>query len=138
MSQRTLLVALTVFGLSGCFMIQGRAEMVKRDRTGGVLALKGDKTKAMEDAKAQMAANCPDGYEIVGEEMVKVGEATQTEEEVDLDKKGASKSGASITQDVTEHRITYVCKSAEQSAAAEESASSAAAEESAAPEAAAQ
>lgn len=100
-------------GVTGCFMIQGRAEMVKRDKAGGVLALKGDRDKAMEDAKHQMSANCPNGFEIVGEEMAKVGEETEGQEDTDFKKKGASKSTSSVTQDVKEYRITYSCKAAE-------------------------
>lgn len=102
-----------LMGATGCFMIQGRAEMVKRDKAGGVLALKGDRNKAMEDAKKQMSANCPNGYEIMGEEMAKVGEETEGQEDTDFKKKGASKSSSSITHDVNEYRITYACKSAE-------------------------
>ena len=98
---------------TGCFMIQGRAEMVKRDKGGGVLALKGDRDKAMEDAKRQMSANCPSGYEIVGEEMAKVGEETEGVEDTNFEKKGASKSTSTVTQDVKEYRITYSCKAAE-------------------------
>jgi hypothetical protein len=95
--------------------------MVKRNRDGGILALKGDRDKAMEDAKGQMSSNCPDGYDIVGEEMAKVGEATESDEDVSVDKKKASKSGSSVTTDVTEYRITYECKNAEvQTAGADE------------------
>ena len=44
--------------VSGCFLVQGRAEMVRRDKSGGILALTGDRPKAMEDAKLQMSSNC--------------------------------------------------------------------------------
>jgi hypothetical protein len=103
--------AVAFLGTTGCFMIQGRAEMVKRDKGGGVLALKGDRDKAMEDAKRQMSANCPAGYEIIGEEMAKVGEVTEGQEDTDFKKKGASKSTSSVTEEVKEYRITYSCKS---------------------------
>lgn len=112
MNKPVIAGAIALFGAVGCFMIQGRAEMVKRDKAGGVLALKGDRDKAMEDAKHQMASNCPDGYEIVGEEMAKVGETTDSNEDTSFQKKGASKSTSSVTQDVKEYRITYSCKAA--------------------------
>jgi hypothetical protein len=113
MKMRLAACAVAVLSATGCFMIQGRAEMVKRDKAGGVLALKGDRDKAMEDAKKQMSANCPNGYEIVGEEMAKVGEETEGQEDTDFKRKGASKSTSSVTQDVKEYRITYSCKAAE-------------------------
>ena len=112
MTKPVIACAIAQFGAVGCFMIQGRAEMVKRDKAGGVLALKGDRDKAMEDAKRQMSSNCPDGYEIVGEEMAKVGETTDSNEDTAFQKKGASKSSSSVTQDLKEYRITYSCKSA--------------------------
>ena len=49
MNKRMATWAVVFLGATGCFMIQGRAEMVKRDKAGGVLALKGDRDKAMED-----------------------------------------------------------------------------------------
>jgi hypothetical protein len=110
MNKPVIACAIALFGASGCFMIQGRAEMVKKEKTGGVLALKGDRDKAMQDAKNQMASNCPDGYEIVSEEMAKVGETTDAAEDTDFKKKGASKNTSSVTQDLKEYRITYSCK----------------------------
>jgi hypothetical protein len=112
MNKPVIACAIALFGAAGCFMIQGHAEMVKREKAGGVLALKGDREKAMADAKNQMAANCPDGYEIVGEEMAKVGEQTSAAENTDYKNKGSSKSTSSVTEDVKEYRITYACKAA--------------------------
>jgi hypothetical protein len=93
-------------------MVQGHAEMVKRDKTGGVFALKGDRNKAMEDAKNQMSANCPGGYQIVGEEMAKVGEKTEGAEDTHFKKKGSEKTSESMTSEVKEYRITYECSGA--------------------------
>ena len=112
MKKSVIACAVAMFGTVGCFMIQGHAEMVKRDKGGGVLALKGDRNKAMEDAKRQMGSNCPDGYEIVGEEMAKVGETTDAAEDTSFGKKSASKNTSSVTQDLKEYRITYSCKAA--------------------------
>jgi hypothetical protein len=102
-------VAVATLGLVGCM---GHAEMVKRDKAGGVLALKGDRGKAMEDANAQMAANCPNGFEIVGEEMAKVGEVTEAHGDTDNKEKGkgSTTNASSVTSEVKEYRITYQCK----------------------------
>ena len=112
MLERVTLGSLVVLSLTGCFMIQGHAEMVKRDKSGGVLALKGDRDKAMADAKNQMSSNCPNGYQITGEEMAKVGEKTEGAEDTNYKKKGAEKTTESVTQDVKEYRITYECNGA--------------------------
>lgn len=104
---RAAVAVAIAMGLTGCM---GSAQMVKRDKAGGVLALKGDRDKAMDDAKAQMSAHCPGGYEIVGEEMAKVGEATESEGDTEGTKKGSSTKASSVTSDVTEYRITYACK----------------------------
>lgn len=115
MRERVIAIAIAVLALGGCFMIQGRAEMVKRSKEGGVLALKGDHDKAMEDAKLQMASNCPGGYEIVGEEMAKVGEKTQGVEDSQYGKASHEKNSETVTSDVQEYRLTYECQSSEKS-----------------------
>ncbi len=112
MMKRIGMLSVALLGLSGCFLIQGRAEMVKRDQGGGILALKGDHDKAMKDAERQMASNCPGGYQIVGEEMAKVGERTKGAEDTKYEKHGDSKEVESTTEEVKEYRITYACKSA--------------------------
>lgn len=43
MRERVIARAIAILAMGGCFMIQGRAEMVKRGKEGGVLALKGDR-----------------------------------------------------------------------------------------------
>lgn len=111
MRTRVIGLIVAMLTVSGCFMIQGRAEMVKRSKQGGVLALKGDRGKAMEDAKVQMASNCPGGYEIVSEEMTKVGEKTEGVEGTQYGKGSSEKSSESITSDVQEYRVTYECQS---------------------------
>src|SRR5262245_4600248 len=119
MRERVLGIAVALSLVSGCFMIQGHAEMVKRNKEGGVLALKGDRTKAMEDAKTQMASNCPAGYEITGEEMAKVGEKTEGVEDTKYSKHGSGKNSESVTSDVQEYRITYECQNATATAGGE-------------------
>jgi hypothetical protein len=112
MNARRVAVVSIALGLAGCFMIQGHAEMVKRERGGGVLALRGDRDKAMADARSQMAANCPTGYEIASEEMVKVGEKTEGAEDMEFKKQGSEKNTSSVTADVQEYRVTYECTGA--------------------------
>jgi len=112
MNARGVAVVSIALGLGGCFMIQGHAEMVKRERGGGVLALRGDRDKAMADARGQMAANCPAGYEIASEELVKVGEKTEGAEDTEFKKQGSAKNSSTVTADVQEYRVTYECTGA--------------------------
>lgn len=123
MKNRSIALCAFVLMCSGCFLVQGHAEMVKRDREGGVLALKGDRDKAMADAKTQMTGNCPDGYEITGEEMVKVGERTEAAEDTEMGKKSRSKSSETVTEEVKEYRVTYQCNVAAASSGGETPAS---------------
>jgi hypothetical protein len=122
LQRMSVVCAVLVLAVAGCFMIQGHAEMVKRDQGGGVLALQGDHDKAMDDAKKQMADNCPSGYQITGEEMAKVGEKTEGAEDTQFEKHGNEKSTESTTSEVKEHRITYQCNAAAPATSGDESA----------------
>ena len=124
MIKRAYVLNVLLLGLAGCAQLfPGHAEMVRRDKNGGVLALKDNRDKAMADAKRQMADNCPDGYEITGEEMAKVGEKTEGAEDTHYHKKGADKTSETITSDVKEYRITYECKHGSEAPAADEATS---------------
>jgi hypothetical protein len=109
----------------GCnFKPVGKATMVSRNTAGGVLALSGDETAAMNDAKAQMAAQCGP-YTIVSEEMVVVGAATQEETSTERnrrrsvwDRADERQQTQSVSKDLTEHRVTYTCGAPEGLAAA--------------------
>lgn len=100
--------------LNAC--ITGYAELVRRDQTGGILALKGDRQTAMQDAQAQMQAHCGGPYTVVSEENAVVGEQTQSQAGGSTHQYGnsqyASGSSASQTTAVTEYRITYTCGAA--------------------------
>lgn len=97
--------------LNGCVM--GYAELVRRDQAGGVLALKGVRENAMQDAQAQMQAHCGGPYTIVSEENVVVGEQTTQANRQGYQQHGnhgyTSGSSHSQTTAVTEYRITYAC-----------------------------
>jgi len=86
----------------------GHAELVRRDQYGGVLALKGHRGEAMEDAQQQMAAHCGGAYTIITEENAVVGEQTSGGETYGR----SSTYGSSTTTEVREYRITYQCGSA--------------------------
>ncbi len=111
-----LSLSLALAASAGCnFKPVGRATMVSRNATGGVLALNGDETAAMNDAKAQMAAQCGP-YTIVSEEMVVVGAATQEETSTEhnrrrsvWDRADERQQTQSVSKDLTEHRVTYTC-----------------------------
>ena len=106
MKKVALLLSLVVFG--GCF---GHAVLVRRDQTGGTLTLRGERGKAMEDAHRQMAAHCGGGYTVVSEENVVVGQATETQARETYGQSSTQGASSSVTSNVTEYRITYVCGS---------------------------
>jgi hypothetical protein len=91
----------------GCTM--GYAEMVRRDTTGGVLALEGHRGAAMEDAQQQMAGHCQGPYQIVREEQVAVGEQTDTNYGSNYGSGYSSGGATTTTQQITQYQITYVC-----------------------------
>ncbi len=104
--------------LAGCTL--GYAEVVSRDTSGGILALKGARSHAMEDAHKQMAAHCgPGQYRIVKEERVAVGTRTTTHGHRDVrarSRGGSARAseyshGEARTEQVYEYRIHYVCGS---------------------------
>lgn len=98
--------------LVGC----GHATYVSRTQTGGVLALKGSRQKAMEDAANKMSAHCRGPYTVIREGQFVVGSQTHTNdrEHTDYDQDDTYSHGSSTTttQDVTEWRVEYVCGNA--------------------------
>ncbi len=103
-----------LLALNGCVM--GYAELVRRDQAGGILALKGDRQAAMQDAQAQMQAHCGGPYTVVSEENAVVGEQTAASAGGSQRQYGNAQyqSGSSYSQTtaVTEYRITYACGAA--------------------------
>lgn len=114
-----LLVAIA--GLSAC----GHARLVERNQSGGTFALEGDRNKAYEDARGQMAAHCggPQNFQIVQEGEFVIGSDTSYGEDTSYGQNtatskdgtrsstagGSSTSGGSSTRAATEWRVTYQC-----------------------------
>ena len=102
--------------LGGCML--GYAEVISQDMNGGVLALKGADKHAMEDANQKMAAHCgPGNFQIVKRESVVIGQRTDSASNRNVEAAqyghhaAAYESGRSstVTQEVREMRIHYVC-----------------------------
>lgn len=88
----------------------GSARVVQRTQYGGVVALQGDRGKAMEGAHREMAAHCGAGnYTIVQEGEEVVGSVTEYGERTEHDPYGESTGGAAETTQKTEWRIHYQC-----------------------------
>lgn len=115
---RTLALGLVV-ALSAC----GSARLVTRTAGGGVLALQGDRGKAMEDATNQMAGHCgPGNYDITQEGEEAIGTDTVQTEDTAQDSK-TSRNGrrsstdtstvaTTSTRTATEWRVHYACRGA--------------------------
>lgn len=112
---RSLALAATLL-LAAC--VSGGAEVVRRDTTGGLLALRGDRRMAWEEAEARMARHCgPGNYQVVLEERVAVGERTQTVGGADLNANAdqhrlrarESFQATTTTTDLHEYRLGYRC-----------------------------
>jgi hypothetical protein len=103
MSKRGLVLAVA---FTGCV---GQAVMVRRDQNGGVLALRGLRDRAMEDANRQMALHCGGAYTIVAEENAVVGQQTTASAHTQYGEWSDTKTARAVTSEVTEYRITYAC-----------------------------
>jgi len=106
---KCILISIVSFILLGC---GGYAKVIRRDMYGGVLALKGVRDKAMQDAIRKMEAHCgPNNYTIISEEEVPIGTRTTSRSTSSYDsrfKEDETKTEITTTQ-VTEYRITYRC-----------------------------
>lgn len=88
----------------------GHARVVRRNQTGGVLALEGARNKATEDAHRIMSEHCRGPYTIVEEGEHVVGTDTAGGEETYVAEDGTVVTeGGSSTREATEWRISYVC-----------------------------
>lgn len=107
---RTLTTTLIVLMLAttACTMFPGKARMVQRNQTGGVIALEGNHDTALTKAQEAMTAHCG-AYEIVDEREVVVGSDEVTEGKTSYNKLGTSDRSGTSTRDATEYRITYRC-----------------------------
>ncbi len=102
--------------LGACVL--GYAEVIEQDMNGGVLALKGAESHAMEDAQKKMAAHCgPGNFRIVKRESVVIGQRTDSSSRRNVQAAqhghhaAATETGSAstVTQEVRETRIHYVC-----------------------------
>lgn len=106
MKNKIGLLAIGAVLLAAC----GSARVVQRTQYGGVVALEGDRGKAMEGAHREMAAHCGQGnYQIVQEGEEVVGQVTEYGEATDYDRRGEVTHGASETTNKTEWRVHYQC-----------------------------
>ena len=94
----------------------GSARVVQRTQYGGVIALQGDRGKAMEDARRQMDTHCgAQNYTIVqeGEEVIgtdtSYGERTDAASNDTGTRSASETSGGASTRQATEWRVHYQC-----------------------------
>lgn len=88
----------------------GSARVVQRTQYGGVIALEGDRGKAMDAAHGEMGRHCGAGnYTIVQEGEEVIGSETEYGERTDYDRYGESTGGGATTTNKTEWRVHYQC-----------------------------
>ena len=103
---RKTILGVALVAMAGC----GAARLITRDQYGGVIALDGDRQKAMEDASKMMAANCGGPYTIVSEGEQVVGSDTTHTDQTYTPKDGkVVNQGGESTRNVTEWRVRYQC-----------------------------
>jgi hypothetical protein len=91
----------------------GSARYVNRTQYNGVIALEGDRNKAMEQAHQQMAAHCgPGQYTIIREGETVVGQDQVARSDSYVEEDGESQVASSSTRDATEWRVEYQCAGA--------------------------
>jgi hypothetical protein len=102
----------------------GSARVVSRTQYGGVIALQGDRGKAMEQATAEMSAHCggPGTYRVIREGETVIGTDTYTREDTSQDTKTSrsgrrsstdtTTTGQTSTREAKEWRIEYECSNA--------------------------
>jgi hypothetical protein len=85
--------------------------VVRRTQYGGIIALEGNRNKALESAHREMAAHCRgrDNYRVILEGEEPIGTITEYGERTDVDPYGESKGGVTETTTKTEYRIHYEC-----------------------------
>lgn len=110
-------ILLTGAFIAGC---AGSASVIRREPTGGTLALKGNHGKANEAAAKMMTDHCGGPYQVMLEERVTVGQRTEADTTGDYEEKNkkgtttgtTSASESTVTKDIYEYQITYRCVSA--------------------------
>jgi hypothetical protein len=119
-------VMLAAVGCSGI-------RVVKASKTGGIIALTGDREGAMEKARQEMARTCggPDKYEITEEGEAVIGSVAHEEGSATagnniFGQPAVRTSGTTETTQKTEWRVNYTCKGAAPAPAAADAAAPAA------------
>jgi hypothetical protein len=89
----------------------GSARVVQRTQYGGIIALNGDRPKAMEQADKEMAAHCgPGNYQVVREGEVPVGTDSMARSDTYNNSDGTqTQTAGQSTRTATEWRIEYQC-----------------------------
>ena len=121
MTRKVRFGALVLMGaLVGC----GSARLVQRNQYGGVIALNGDRNKAMEQANQMMAQHCgPGNYQVTSEGEVPVGTDTYQQSNTNYGEQtqsnrsgtyqntqgGSTTTSGQSTRTATEWRIQYQC-----------------------------
>ncbi len=114
------MIVLAICSLVGC----SAARVVRETKTGGEIALLGDREEARQKANAMMAAKCQAGYEVDEEGDVVVGQETQARSDQysrnrssGWGRPSSTTTTSATSRDVTEWRILYHCKGTEAPAA---------------------
>lgn len=94
----------------------GNARTVRETKTGGEIALEGQREIAQQKADAAMAAKCPSGFEVdeQGEAVVGSSSDSQTQAKRATLFSAPGSNTQTQSRDVTEWRIKYHCKGAEE------------------------
>jgi hypothetical protein len=89
----------------------GSARVVQRTQYGGVIALNGDRAKAMEQADKEMSAHCgPGNYQVVREGEVPVGTDSMARSDTYNNNDGSqTQTAGQSTRTATEWRVEYQC-----------------------------
>jgi hypothetical protein len=102
----------------------GSAKVIQRTQSGGVIELKGDRGKAMEQANSEMAAHCggpgswgitQEGEEVIGQDTFvreDTSENSKTSRSGRRSKTDTTTTGQQSTRNATAWRIHYTCNSA--------------------------
>jgi hypothetical protein len=98
----------------------GSARVIQQTQYGGVIALEGDRGKAMEAANEEMAAHCgPGQYQVVQQGEEAIGTDTVASSDTQYDKNGENTQAGTSTRTAVEWRIHYQCANAPPPPAAE-------------------
>jgi hypothetical protein len=104
-----------LFVLASC----GTARLVQQTQYGGIIALQGDRGKAMEDASRMMSQHCgANNFSVVqqGEEVIgtdtSYGERTDSASNNSGTASASETNGGTSTRNATEWRVHYQCNGA--------------------------